>query len=467
MKEIGERFVLMRRVKLESEAPETNISHQLNSQAVLDPEALRVEAERWRFSQSLKEVAAFYRKAEGDLIKACGIADAIWSESELCDSAINLSAGSLSAETIHPMRIGYYFIHLKPTGGMRVIVEQVNRLVEAGHDVTVFYRADEGSPLLPDWIQCNPSRVVRIPLESRLHEAIAEAPDEVRELDVIVGTFWTQLWELMQCATTEVVYYEQGHENLYEDPNFKGLQPAFELMIRLPVPIMAVSRTVNQALKKRGREGVLVSPGVSDCFRTGSLRAASATKLEGRPARILLVGSPNLPFKGFDTVIKALAHLKERRHNFEVIWISPTPQPPDLQLPFRCSWVINPPQDVLAAVMRCADVFVSGSYYEAFSLPPLEAMASGLAVVAADSGGIREYARPGENCLLVPPGSPGSMAAAIEKVLTDPEMRLRLISQGKKTADSHRWPDKIRVLEQVLWRLVSIKRNEKKTNGDL
>lgn len=436
-----------------------------------------MQAERHHFSRSLTEAAAFYREKEAQVIKATRAANSIWSdpmaggqtEYRLSPECKRLPVPNRSdtglwdrdgirpmKDDVRPLRIGYYFVHLKPTGGMRVIVEQVNRLVEAGHDVTVFYRAHESSPLLPDWIHCNPSRTVRIPLEARLHEVLGETP----RLDVMVGTFWTQLWELMQCTTTEVVYYEQGHENLFDDPNCRGLQPAFELMIRLPVPVMAVSRAANEALRKRGRSGVLVHPGVSDCF---TVREPSATvtsvRTAGergeRPVRILLIGSPSLPFKGFDTVLKALAHVKERGHSFEVIWISPTPQPPDLLLPFRCSWVINPPQDVLAAVMRCTDVFISGSYYEAFSLPPLEAMASGIPVIATDSGGIQEYARPGENCLLVPPKSPGSMAMAIERVLTDGQVRKRLAEEGKKTAECHRWPQQIRVLERTLWRLAS------------
>ncbi|HHY95048.1 MAG TPA: glycosyltransferase [Firmicutes bacterium] len=424
-----------------------------------DPEIERVQWERRHFSRSLKEAAAFVREREGELKAAARLADSIWSD--LTDT-----------DTIRPMKIGYYFVHEKPTGGMRVVVEQVNQLVEMGHDVTVFYRTHESSPIMPDWIQCNPSRVVRVPLEARLHEVLGQVPD----IEVLVGTFWTQLWELMQCTAVNVVYYEQGHENLYDDPNFKGLQVPFEIMIRLPVPLMAVSHAVNEALARRGRQGILVNPGVSGHFRpfTGKhldgVEHSPAGRLHGRqpavqerlamveerPVRILLVGSASLAFKGFDTVIEALGHLKERGHEFEVVWVSPTPQPQDAAFPFRCSWVTNPPQDILAAVMRRTDILLSGSHYEAFSLPPLEAMASGVAVVATDNGGIREYAKPGPNCLLVPPRSPDSMMNSIEKLLSDHQLRARLVVEGLKTANSFRWPKQIRTLEKVLSRLVSM-----------
>lgn len=437
-------------------------------------ESLRAQCEKHHLVISLKQAATFIQGREEEIKMAAELADSVWR--------------NLPMPTGGPMRIGYYFIHRRPTGGMRVAVEQVNYLVKMGHEVTVFYRTHESLEVLPDWIECNPSHVYKIPLQARLHEVIEDAP----KVEVLVSTFWTQLWELMQCANVEVVYYEQGHENLYGDPILRTLQSPFELMIRLPIPIMAVSDSVNEALKKRGRQGIIVNPGISECFRplddcpsvgeamagdsVNDIRNSSSTKGQGyqhypvppfdrllargeRRTRILLVGSPNLAFKGFETVLAALRHLKERGHDFEVVWISPNPEPDDSILPFHCSWVINPPQDTLAKVMRHSDLLISGSHYEAFSLPPLEAMASGVPVVATDSGGIREYARNGENCLLVPVKSPGSMVVAIEKVLESREFRAKLVKEGLKTASSFTWPRTTQGLECALSKLVSMRRS--------
>jgi glycosyltransferase involved in cell wall biosynthesis len=83
------------------------------------------------------------------------------------------------------------------------------------------------------------------------------------------------------------------------------------------------------------------------------------------------------------------------------------------------------------------DVFVFPSYVEGFGLPPLEAMACGAAIVLTDSGGVREYARDGHNCLLVPAGDVTALADAIARVTTRPgaaEYRARLAEEGRATA---------------------------------
>jgi len=94
---------------------------------------------------------------------------------------------------------------------------------------------------------------------------------------------------------------------------------------------------------------------------------------------------------------------------------------------------------VLAQILSAADVFVFPSLFESFGLPPLEAMACGTAVVCTDSGGVREYARHGFNCLLVPPGQVAPLANAILKLVNSPTLRQQLIANGLATAAIWSW----------------------------
>jgi glycosyltransferase involved in cell wall biosynthesis len=82
------------------------------------------------------------------------------------------------------------------------------------------------------------------------------------------------------------------------------------------------------------------------------------------------------------------------------------------------------------------DVFVFSSRAEGFGLPALEAMACGCAVVTTDCGGVNAFARPGENCLMVPPGDSRAIADAIAAAVRDPELRARLGSGGLRTAEA-------------------------------
>ena len=60
-------------------------------------------------------------------------------------------------------------------------------------------------------------------------------------------------------------------------------------------------------------------------------------------------------------------------------------------------------------------------------------MACGTACVLTSVGGVNEYARDGENALLVPPGEPGHFVAAILRLLDDPTLRARLVAAGRET----------------------------------
>jgi glycosyltransferase involved in cell wall biosynthesis len=77
-------------------------------------------------------------------------------------------------------------------------------------------------------------------------------------------------------------------------------------------------------------------------------------------------------------------------------------------------------------VLNNLDVFVVSSRTEGFSLACVEAMACGIPVVATRSGGPESIVVHKESGLLVPPGSPSDLAAAVRTLLDDRELRSRL-----------------------------------------
>ena len=71
----------------------------------------------------------------------------------------------------------------------------------------------------------------------------------------------------------------------------------------------------------------------------------------------------------------------------------------------------------------------------------LEAMAAGLPIAATAVGGIPEILKEGLTGLMVPPRNPDAMASAILRILTDPEMRLRLGAAARLRAESNFTPE--------------------------
>jgi glycosyltransferase involved in cell wall biosynthesis len=91
------------------------------------------------------------------------------------------------------------------------------------------------------------------------------------------------------------------------------------------------------------------------------------------------------------------------------------------------------------ACLKNSDIFVLPSLYEPIPLAILEALAAGLPVIASDVGGIPELVRDGYNGLLVKPGNPPELAAALSKLVDDRELRDRLASNAKPSVGGYDW----------------------------
>ncbi len=91
----------------------------------------------------------------------------------------------------------------------------------------------------------------------------------------------------------------------------------------------------------------------------------------------------------------------------------------------------------VAALMAEVDVVVEPSEYQGFGLAGLEAMACGAALASTACRGVDEYARDGENALVVPHAS---LTDAVARLVEDRDLRERLQAVGPETAARFDWP---------------------------
>lgn len=93
----------------------------------------------------------------------------------------------------------------------------------------------------------------------------------------------------------------------------------------------------------------------------------------------------------------------------------------------------------LAAHMASLDVFVHTGADETFCQAIQEALASGVPVVTPAAGGPLDLVRHGHNGLLFPPGHPELMRQAVIHLAEDPELRVRLAGQARRSVEGRTW----------------------------
>jgi glycosyltransferase involved in cell wall biosynthesis len=93
--------------------------------------------------------------------------------------------------------------------------------------------------------------------------------------------------------------------------------------------------------------------------------------------------------------------------------------------------------DERRALYHSASALAFPSFYEGFGLPPLEAMASGLPVIASNSGAIGEVV--GDAGILVDPYRPSEIADALSAVLDSPSLAELYVTRGRARATRFTW----------------------------
>src|ERR1700733_12456783 len=157
------------------------------------------------------------------------------------------------------------------------------------------------------------------------------------------------------------------------------------------------------------------------------------------PGRIMVTSSSDVPMKGLVPLLEAVAKLRTER-DIELTVIG---RPHEggrvdkaigrLGLADVVHCVSGITDDELARLYGEAQVAVVPSLYEGFSLPAIEAMSCGVAVVATTGGALPEVVgTDGETGLLVSPDDPGALAGAIGRLLDDPALRARLGATGRE-----------------------------------
>lgn len=141
------------------------------------------------------------------------------------------------------------------------------------------------------------------------------------------------------------------------------------------------------------------------------------------------------PRKGFKFLISAFHNIADKLENTKLVIAGLGPSQPELiklvkNLGLEKKVVLLGYRDDIEDLMQCSDVFVLPSLKEAFGLVIPEAMQNGLPVIASRVGGIPEIISSEDLGVLIKPGNKQSLAKALYKLLTNPELMRKLSANG-------------------------------------
>ena len=198
---------------------------------------------------------------------------------------------------------------------------------------------------------------------------------------------------------------------------------------RAATKVVANSAAARRMLEQEGLEtaSIAVIPNGVDAWTYPDRSGETAT----RASRSLITVANLRPEKGHETLIAAVGMLVGEFPNLELTIVGSGPRRAELDALVRAMHLqkhiafLGHREDV-ASLLAQSDVFVLPSRSEAFPNGAIEAMAAGLPTIASAVGGLIDLIEDGRTGVLVAPGDAESLAAAIRRILTDPQAAARM-----------------------------------------
>lgn len=364
------------------------------------------------------------------------------------------------------MKIVYSLPAVMMSGGVVHFFQVIRRLAERGHEIIVqapILEDLDRLPLLPDAVKVEKipgveSNLYTIPSEKHpfaflraIHDltlGLRHVGDAIPADAEVVHAGFHPNSKAAAAARERGTWRGALVQGVHMDPvtflpeSFRRYHGLFKHAPARADHLLTVCQALEHRLARYGQPVTNVSNGVDPAYLETPLTEAVS---EQPGKRLLFCGAVGRR-KGIDLLLAAMADLV-RDH--------PTTH---LTLTGRGSWdafykgvaeklgisdcvqylgVVSMADQI--RLMDACDAFVFPTRSEGFGLPPLEAMARSRPVLTTWTDGTAEYARDGENCILVPADSSQDLADAIRKLWGDPDMANRIGMEARRTAERYTW----------------------------
>jgi phosphatidylinositol alpha-mannosyltransferase len=205
---------------------------------------------------------------------------------------------------------------------------------------------------------------------------------------------------------------------------------------------IASSRAVGEGFRKLGVKNIQIIPNGVDL----NLFTNKSEPPSSRVFTILSVGRLE-KVKGHRYLIDAFAQIKKEMPQAKLIFVGDGSERENLEKQVSdlglsdAEFIGEVPHRELPSWYHGADVFVMPSLSEGFGICAIEAMASGVPVVASGVGGLLDIIENGQTGLLVAPKDSKSLAGAVCLLLRDKNLYHHIIIRAKESIKKYNWGD--------------------------
>jgi glycosyltransferase involved in cell wall biosynthesis len=339
-----------------------------------------------------------------------------------------------------PIRLAIPLAGFNLSGGVKSLVGVANAMAARGHAVRVLvpdYAATPPATLQPGvtlrvlesgprWLPSPARKLVHLLRLSLLATAGA---------DLCLANYFTTAYVALASRWLRgdravLAYNVRGYEPLSHGLNADASLPSRIVRAGLAwvsyrLPLQKICTTNWLKEQTQDPSAWVVGHGIDlSVFRAGPDRTAAERVVVGTIGRL---GEA----KGYPDFLRALALLPA---DLPIEIRIAAPDPVELPEHFPSTVEHPRPEREMAELYGRCDIFVFSSRGEGFGLPALEAMAVGCPLITTDSGGVRQFAEHGKNCVMTPPADPPALARAIEALVRDAGRRAELREAGLATA---------------------------------
>ncbi|MEI2472102.1 glycosyltransferase family 4 protein [Peribacillus frigoritolerans] len=338
------------------------------------------------------------------------------------------------------MKFTFPILTLCRGGAQRMLAEIINGLVQRGHDVTILM-PPQGK--VDYEVNC---KIVRTNTDYTVEEI------DYPKSDVIISNFYLTV-PSAHAASQKGKGIHVRLSLCYEPtflPNNDVSFPSYYLTKHLIV----LSQNQQQLISlNHGIKGHIVPVGISSTFKNLHIR------IPNDPLQIsAIVRKPEGGFSWHreqEYLISQLELVKTNHPDVIINLISPpdefydSPILKSLKNTNKFRFFTPGNDEELSYHLNHTDIFVNSSIYDSASIPGLEAMKCGAALVATFNGGNIDYCRHEDNAL-ISYRYENRLGQDILRLIQDEPLRTRLAKSGEKEVEKWTWERSVNILEKVI-----------------